>query len=102
MRDNLNAARADATAKAALEKEVSALREQLAAQSDTLHNADRESVPERPTSSEEGRQGSKPAAELEKEVESLQQTNKLLTDQIRSLQVCPSHLKTCSDTVKQG
>lgn len=102
MRDNLNAARADATAKASLEKEVSALKEQLAAQSDRSHHADRESVPERPASSEEGRQGSKPAAELEKEVESLQQTNKLLTDQIRSLQVCPSHPGTCNSNVEQG
>ena len=89
MRDNLNAARADASAKAALEQDVSALRDQLAAQSARLHSADRESVPERPISGEGARQGTKSAAELEKEVESLQQTNKLLTDQIRSLQVGP-------------
>ena len=92
MRDNLNAARADVSAKAALEKELSALKEQLTAQTDRPQSADRESVPERPVSSEDGRQSRKPAAELEKEVESLQQTNKLLTDQIRSLQVSPSHL----------
>ncbi len=102
MRDNLNAARADATAKAALEKEVGALKEQLAAQSDRPLSADRESVPERPVSAEEGKPGSKPSAELEKEVESLQQTNKLLTDQIRSLQVRPACLSTCYSQVRQG
>ena len=93
MRDNLNAARADASAKAALEKEVGALKDQLAANTHHSHSAEQESIPERPNSRGEGRQGSKSAAELEKEVESLQQTVKLLTDQIRSLQVGPSQLK---------
>ncbi len=102
MRDNLNAARADATAKAALEKEISALKEQLAGQSERSLSADRESAPERPASAEEGKRGSKSPAELEKELESLQQTNKLLTDQIRSLQVRPSHLSFCYTDVRQG
>ena len=102
MRDNLNAARADAKASAALEKEISALKEQLAAQSDRPLSADRDSAPERPTSAEEGKQGSKSSAELEKEVESLQQTNKLLTDQIRSLQVCPLHLRAHASVIKHS
>ncbi|CAL5220735.1 g2793 [Coccomyxa viridis] len=99
MRDNLNAARADATAKAALEKEISALKEQLAGQSERSLSADRESAPERPASAEEGKRGSKSPAELEKELESLQQTNKLLTDQIRSLQAKADAARQEAETV---
>lgn len=88
MRDNLNAARADTSAKAALEKEVSSLKEQLAAQSGGPSNSTgQQPVQERPTRGEEAKRKKKSQAELEKELESLQQTNKLLTDQIRSLQV---------------
>ena len=87
MRDNLNAARADASAKAALEREVSSLKEQLVAQSSPSNSKEHAAALERPASSEEGRQLARSTADLEKEVESLQQTNKLLTDQIRSLQV---------------
>lgn len=87
MRDNLTAARADASAKVALEREVTSLKEQLAEQSSRPQSADQDAVQERPVSAEEGKQHGKSPAELEKELESLQQTNKLLTDQIRSLQV---------------
>ena len=87
MRDNLNAVRADASAKAALEREVSSLKEQLAAQSSPSNSNEHAAALERPASSEEGRWLARSTTDLEKEVESLQQTNKLLTDQIRSLQV---------------
>ena len=87
MRDNLNAARVATSAKAALERQVQELKEELAAQSDARPASSPQEPQDRSASSVPGEQRRKPEKELENELESLQQTNKLLTDQIRTLQV---------------
>ena len=87
MRDNLNAARVATSAKAALERQVQELKMELAEQSDAKPASSPQEPRDRSASSVPGEQQGKPAMELENELESLQQTNKLLTDQIRTLQV---------------
>ena len=87
MRGNLNAARVATSAKAALERQVQELKKELAAQSDARPAGNTQEPQDRSASSVAGEQQRKPGKEVENELESLQQTNKLLTDQIRTLQV---------------
>ena len=87
MRDNLNAARVASSAKAALEAQVQELKKELAAQSEARPASSSQEPQDQSASSVPGEQQRKPEKELENELESLQQTNKLLTDQIRTLQV---------------
>ena len=78
------------SAKAALERQVQELRQELAAQSEARPASSTQELQDQSASSVAGQQQQTPQLELENELESLQQTNKLLTDQIRTLQVSHS------------
>ena len=97
IRDNLNAARVANSAKAALERQVQELKTELAAQSAAGPDSSTEKSQDQSASSAAGEQQRKPDIGLENELESLQQTNKLLTDQIRTLQVSHSMARDPQD-----
>ena len=104
MRDNLNAARVATSAKAALERQVQELEKELAVQSAARPASTSQEPQDQSASIVAREQQRKPEMELENELESLQQTNRLLTDQIRTLQVShpwPETLGTSKECAKE-